>query len=71
MAEQQILGLQVAMDHTCCPVQVLDSVEHLCEIVAGEFLGETSSLVFLFDKREEVALLHELQHYEENLNALA
>ena len=70
MAQEQVLGFQISVHHACCPVQVLDSVKHLREVVASKFLGETASLIFLFDEREKVALLNEFQNYEENLNAL-
>ena len=71
MAQQHILGLQVPVHDASCLVEVLDGIKHLCEIVTCEFLGEASTLVLPLDEGEEVSLLDEFEHNEENLDAFA
>ena len=70
-AQEQVLWLQIPMDHPCRPVQVLYGIKHLGEVVTGELLREPARFVFLFDEGEQVALLDEFKNYEEYLNALA
>ena len=52
-------------------VKVIDGIKHLLEVKSCILLGETSSFILQFDEREEVALLNQLKHDEEDLDSFA
>ena len=49
-------------------MEVLDGVKHLGEVVSGVILWEATGIVFELDERKEVALLHQFEHDEKNLD---
>ena len=52
-------------------MQVIDRVKHLLEVEACITLRETSRIILQLNEGEQVALLDQLQHDEEDLNSPA
>ena len=56
------------MHHATLTMQILDCLDELLEVVAGEHLREAASFVCDFDEGKEIALLDKLQHDEKYLD---
>jgi len=68
VAQQQVFWLEVAVNDARRAMEVLDGVKHLGEVVSGVILWEATGIVFELDERKEVALLHQFEHDEKNLD---
>jgi hypothetical protein len=70
LVKKQILWLEVPVHYARRIMQILNRAEELEEIVPSKALIEAALLVADLNEREEIALLHELQDDEKDLDSL-
>jgi len=59
------------VDNACLLVKIIKSIEHLSEVVPRKSLTKTALSILGLNEGEQIALLEQLKHNKENLDALA